>query len=238
MTNLPDGKDPRDLRASDHDRDRVAEVLRQAAGDGRLTLDELEDRLTAVYAAKTYGELEPITRDLPIGGSSGSSAAAPAMSPGVPAADRVGGRPTSSVGIGIMGGFSRKGTWVAPRAFTGVVFWGGGEIDLREARFAEAEVTIRVFAIMGGVGVIVPEDAEVDVRGIGIMGGFDDRASGPGAPGAPRIVITGLAFWGGVGVERKPPRSELKRRKQERRQQQIDDKQRRRRLERGKEFTD
>lgn len=229
MTNLPDGTDPRDLRASDHDRDRVAEVLRQAAGDGRLTLDELDERLSAVYAAKTYGELEPITRDLPIGGP---PAAAPAVSPGATAAERIGGRPTSSVGIGIMGGFSRKGTWVAPRSFTAVAFWGGGEIDLREARFAEPEVTIQAFAVMGGVSVIVPEDAEVDVRGIGIMGGFDDRASGAGAPGAPRIVITGLAFWGGVSVERKPTRSELERRKQERKRQ-LKEERRRQRLERG-----
>jgi hypothetical protein len=234
MTNLPDGNDPRDLRASDHDRDRVAEVLRQAAGDGRLTLEELDERLTAVYAAKTYGDLEPITRDLPIGGP---PAAAPAMAPAVPAAGRIGGRATSSVGVGIMGGFSRRGTWVAPRAFTAVAFWGGGEIDLREARFAEPEVTIRAFAVMGGVNVIVPEDAEVDVQGIGIMGGFDDRASGAGAPGAPRIVVTGVAFWGGVGVERKPTRGELKRRKQERRQQ-IRDEERRHRLERGDEATD
>lgn len=217
MANLPDGKDPRDLRASDHDRDRVAEVLRQAAGDGRLTLDELDERLSAVYAAKTYGELEPITRDLPIGGR-------PAVSPDPSAAGRIGGRPTSSAAIAIMGGFSRKGAWVAPRAFTAVAFWGGGEIDLREARFAEPEVTIRAFAVMGGVNVIVPEDAEVDVRGIGIMGGFDDRAGGPGAPGAPRIVVTGLAFWGGVGVVRKPTRDELRRRRQERR-----------RLERGED---
>jgi hypothetical protein len=233
MTNLPEGKDPRDLRASDHDRDRVAEVLRQAAGDGRLTLDELDERLTAVYAAKTYGELEPITRDLPIGGP---PAAGPAMSPEAPAADRIGGRPTSSVGVGIMGGFSRKGTWVAPRAFTAVAFWGGGEIDLREARFAEPEVTIRAFAVMGGVNVIVPEDVTVDVRGIGIMGGFDDRASGAGSPGAPRIVVTGVSFWGGVGVLRKPTRSELKRRKQERRQQVREE--RRQRLERGEEPAD
>src|SRR6266545_2975409 len=214
MTNLPDGNDPRDLRASDHDRDRVAEVLRQAAGDGRLTLEELDERLSAVFSAKTYGELEPITRDLPIGAP---PASAPAVSPNTsldaPAAGRIGGRPTSSVGIGIMGGFSRKGPWVAPENFTAVVFWGGGDIDLREARFAEREVTIWAFAVMGGVNVTVPEDAEVDVQGIGIMGGFDDRASGPGAPGAPRIIVKGLAFWGGVGVERKPPRGELKRRK-------------------------
>lgn len=231
MTNLPDGKDPRDLRASDHDRDRVAEVLRQAAGDGRLTLDELDERLTAVYTAKTYGDLEPITRDLPIGGPAAAAPVVPAASPNV-AADRIGGRPTSSVAIAIMGGFSRKGAWVAPRVFTAVTFWGGGEIDLREARFAEPEVEIRVFAVMGGVNVIVPEDVEVDVRGIGIMGAFDDRASGAGAPGAPRVVVTGLAFWGGVGVERKAPRGELKRRKQERKRQ-LAEEQRLPPLERG-----
>src|SRR5919205_1057067 len=101
MTNLPEGTDPRELRASDHDRDRVAEVLRQAAGDGRLTLEELDERLSAVYAAKTYGELEPITRDLPIGTQ--SSAPAPQQGP----AGRFGGEATSSVAVGIMGGFSR-----------------------------------------------------------------------------------------------------------------------------------
>ena len=57
------------LRASDADRERVAEVLRQAAGDGRLTLEELDERLDAVYAAKTYAELEPVTRDLPQSGT-------------------------------------------------------------------------------------------------------------------------------------------------------------------------
>ncbi|HEU5160301.1 MAG TPA: DUF1707 domain-containing protein [Streptosporangiaceae bacterium] len=223
MTNLPEGIDPRDLRASDHDRDRVAEVLRHAAGDGRLTLDELEERLSAVYAAKTYGDLEPITRDLPIGAP---PAAAPATAPDAPFAGRIGGRPTSSIAIGIMGGFTRRGGWTVPPVFTAVAFWGGGEIDLREARFAEREVTIRVFAVMGGVNVIVPEHTEVVVRGIGIMGGFDDRASGAGEAGAPRIVVTGVAFWGGVGVVRKPTRGELRRRKQELREE-------RRRLERG-----
>jgi len=227
MTNLPEGTDPRELRASDHDRDRVAEVLREAAGDGRLSLDELDERLGAVYSAKTYGELEPITRDLPIGAAPAPPAVA---SSARPAAERIGGAPTSSFAVGIMGGFSRKGSWVAPRDFTAVAFWGGGEIDLREARFAEREVTIRAFALMGGVQVIVPEDAEVDVQGIGIMGGFDDRASGPGGPGAPRIVVKGVAFWGGVGVERKPTRSELKRRKQ-----QVKEARRRQRLEPGGE---
>src|ERR1043165_1067176 len=64
-SNVPEPIDPRHLRVSDSERDAVAEQLRIAAGDGRLGLDELEDRIAAVYQAKTYAELEPITRDLP-----------------------------------------------------------------------------------------------------------------------------------------------------------------------------
>ncbi|UGS37823.1 DUF1707 SHOCT-like domain-containing protein [Capillimicrobium parvum] len=53
-----------DLRASDADREAVANQLRTASEDGRLDVDELDDRLAKVYAAKTYGELEPLTADL------------------------------------------------------------------------------------------------------------------------------------------------------------------------------
>ena len=53
------------MRISDADRNKVAEVLREAAGDGRIDFDELDERLEATYAAKTYAELVPITHDLP-----------------------------------------------------------------------------------------------------------------------------------------------------------------------------
>jgi Domain of unknown function (DUF1707) len=202
----------REMRVSDTERDHVASILRDAAGDGRLDLEELDERLTAVYAAKTYADLEPITHDLP----STPSAAA------VPRGDRIGGTPTSSVGVGVMGGFQRKGTWVVPDTFTAVAFWGGGQLDLREARFSAPEVTIRAFAVMGGIEIIVSEDAEVHVSGVGIMGGFDHRASGVGTPGAPRIIVTGLAFWGGVSVERKPSDEELQRRKLERKRERLE----------------
>jgi hypothetical protein len=209
----------REMRISDAERDNVASILREAAGDGRLDLQELDERLDAVYAARTYGDLEPITRDLP----------ATSVTPAVARTDRiVGGTPTSTVGVGIMSGFERKGPWVVPETFNAVAFWGGGQLDLREARFSGPQVTIRAWAVMGGIEIIVPEDAEVHVSGIGIMGGFDHRASGVGAPGAPRIIVTGLAFWGGVSVQRKPSDAELKRRKKERQQQKLE---RRRQLE-------
>lgn len=207
MTNLPER---REMRISDAERDSAASILRDAAGDGRLDLEELDERLSAVYAAKTYGDLEPITRDLPSG---------PSPAPAAPRGDRIGGKPTSSNAIAIMSGFERKGPWVVPDTFNSVAFWGGGQLDLREARFAGPEVTIRAVAIMGGIEILVPEDAEVHVNGIGVMGGFDHRASGVGAPGAPRIIVTGVAFWGGVSVERRPSDEELKRRKLERKRE-------------------
>lgn len=205
MTDVPER---REVRISDADRDRVAAILREAAGEGRLDLEELDERITAVYAAKTYGDLEPITRDLPT----------PVTPPAPVRGDRFGGTPGSSVAIGIMSGFQRRGVWAVPEEYTAVAFWGGGQLDLREARFAAPQVTIRAFAVMGGIEILVPEDAEVHVNGIGVMGGFDHRAAGVGGPGAPRIVITGFAFWGGVAVQRRATDAELERRRLERKQ--------------------
>ncbi len=55
----------RDVRASDADRDAVVERLRRALGQGRLTMAEFDERAAAAYAAKTHGELNVLTRDLP-----------------------------------------------------------------------------------------------------------------------------------------------------------------------------
>ncbi len=199
MTNPPLPADRRHLRVSDADRDQVAEVLREAAGQGRLTLDELDQRLDQAYAAKTYADLDMVTYDLP---ASGAPAPAPGMAGAYPD-PRIGGTPSSKMSIAIMSGARRSGQWVVPSTYVAFAFMGGIELDLREARFSEREVTIQAYAWMGGVSIYVPEDIEVDVSGIAFMGGFDHRASGPGAPGAPRVKILGFAVMGGVDVRRK-----------------------------------
>ena len=56
--------DPR-IRASDADRDRVAEALREHHATGRLTLEEFQDRLDRAFAAKTLGDLDELVSDLP-----------------------------------------------------------------------------------------------------------------------------------------------------------------------------
>jgi hypothetical protein len=203
MSTSPAVPDPQRLRASDADRERVAEKLREAAGDGRLTMDELDERLDAVYAAKTYAELEPITDDLPAGGS-GYAPAPSASTAG--AVRQYGGDATSHSAVAIMGGFSRKGDWVVPKTFSAFMLMGGGEIDMRDARFSESEVSIHVVAIMGGCEITVPEDATVHVTGVGIMGAFDHSVAGSGRAGGPVINVSGVAVMGGVEVKRRAPR--------------------------------
>ncbi|MCQ9135538.1 DUF1707 SHOCT-like domain-containing protein [Streptomyces hilarionis] len=209
-----------DLRASDADRERVAEVLRDALAEGRLDMAEFEERLEETYKARTYRELAPVTRDLPGAG---------VVPPPVvslhkePARDGrwdgriAGGEGAPSWAVAVMSGFQRTGRWTVPRRLNCVAFWGGGEIDLREADFSAGEVEINCVAIMGGVQIVVPPGVEVVVRGIGVMGGFDQRESGvPGDPGGPRVVVTGFAFWGGVGIERKKTRAARQQEKRDR----------------------
>ncbi|MDT8909564.1 DUF1707 domain-containing protein [Amycolatopsis sp. PS_44_ISF1] len=202
---------PDQLRASDADREQIAQVLHHALAEGRITITELEERLTTVYAAKTVGELKPVTADLPVGATP-STALEPAMTRALGLPDsRVGGHPGSTLSVAVMAGAQRKGSWVLPAQHTSVAFWGGAEIDLRAARFAEKHSTITAVAIMGGVEITVPDDIHVEVTGIGVMGGFtleDQSGARPAPPTAPTVTVNGLAFWGGVVVHRKPAERE------------------------------
>ena len=213
----PAAPEPRDMRAADADRERVANVLREAAGDGRLSMDELDERLDAVYAAKTYAELEPITRDLP--GSGAATAPAPSAAPSpVPAGDpaRFGGVAGSQREVAVLSGIDRRGDWTVPKDFTAVLVLGGAQIDMREARFAGREVTINVVAILSGCEIIVPADATVHINGVGILGAFDNAGGSGGSPDGPVITIEGVAFLSGVSVQRKPTLDASRRARQRR----------------------
>jgi hypothetical protein len=207
MTDSPDHRP--ELRISDTDRDRAAEVLREAHAQGRITVDELDERLTSVYSAKTEADLVPVTRDLPATRGPGSAA----MDPRTPARGRIGGTPRFSMSLAILGGASRDGAWVVPPEYKAVATLGGIKLDMTDSTFAEAETIIKAYAVLGGMEITVPEDAEVDVGAIGIMGGVDHGGEGPGVPGGPRIRIVGVAVMGGIEVKRarpkRPRRTEL-----------------------------
>jgi hypothetical protein len=191
-------RDPALLRVSDEDRHKVAEILRQAAGEGRLDLDELDERLESAYAAKTYADLVPITADLPLRGS--EHLPGPAASPAAPAARH-------ETTLAFMGGSSRKGLWEVGATHTAFAMWAGITLDLRESRFTSRETVIYANAIWAGIDIIVNEHTHVIVDGIGIMGGFEqarDKVAPAVGPESPVVRVKGIALMAGVSVQRKP----------------------------------
>jgi hypothetical protein len=193
-------RDPSTLRVSDEDRHKVAEVLRQAAGEGRIELDELDERLEAAYGAKTYGDLVPITADLPGPGTGRAVSPRPSATPPLPAS-----RHESS--FSIMGDCTRKGVWEVPAKHNAFSLMGGVTLDLREARFTARETVIEAYAIMAGIDIVVNAHTQVIVEGIGIMGAFNEaRPKVPAeiGPDSPVVRVKGLALMAGVDVKRKP----------------------------------
>jgi hypothetical protein len=180
-------------RASDAEREATVTRLREAAAEGRLTVEELAERIDAAYAASTIDELEPLTADLPaVAGSS-------------PMSVEGGGGGTSFV-LGILGAGDRRGRWRVAQKVTVINVLGGADLDLREATFAAQDVTITVNCFMGGAQITVPPHVNVIMEGTGIMGGY----SGPGTrvpakldATSPTVRVRGVAIWGGVSVERK-----------------------------------
>lgn len=199
--------DPRDLRCSDADREKVAEALRSATADGRIDLDEMRERLERAYAARTYRELEPLLADLP--GAGGAPLPAlrsawglePSRAGGSP--DRIGGVATSGSAVAVMSGTARSGTWVVPESFTALAVMGEVTLDLREARFEAAAVTVTAVAIMGGIKIVAPPDIAVRVDGIGVMGAFEGSRETSESDHQVSVRITGLALMGAVEVKRR-----------------------------------
>ncbi|WP_262851252.1 DUF1707 SHOCT-like domain-containing protein [Mumia quercus] len=196
------------MRVSDADREQVAEMLRTAAGEGRIDTDELDERLGAAYSAKTFADLAPLVEDLP-----GTPPYAPPLpvspAPTTQPAQRTnaidprGGR-QSETGVAIMSGYERRGDWLVPQHLTVTAVMGGAHLDTRRARFSGPEVTITVNAVMGGAEIVVAPTTRVVMEGIGIMGGFSGpRDDSEVRPDAPTLRVKGVAFWGGVTVSRK-----------------------------------
>jgi hypothetical protein len=182
-------------RAAETDRIQVAQLLTDAAAQGRLQMSDYEDRLTKAYAAKTYDELDQLRSDLI--GSSVNSQRGGVTKPA-----------PSMLLLAIMSAFERRGRWNVPKKLTTFALWGGGVIDLRYADFTSTDVEINATSIMGGQTILLPPEVNVEIKGHGVMGGFDHNVDGEGTPGAPTVRIRGFSLWGGVGVRRKPRKAQ------------------------------
>jgi hypothetical protein len=186
------------LRASDADRDRAASVINNALAEGRLTAEEHSDRLDAIYAAKTHGELVPVLDDLPAAGTAPAPFPTSARTQVTPA-----GRGSRIVAI--FGGASRKGVWHPEPHMQIVTVFGGAELDFRQAVLPGQEVTVHATTVLGGLEIVVPPEMRVIDNGVAILGGREVAGDSPesAAEGAPVLRIEGTCVLGGVEVKRK-----------------------------------
>ena len=190
------------MRISDAERDQVAEILRDAAGEGRLDLVEVDERLNAVYSAKTYADLEPIVADLPAGAGGLSSpaptgAVAPRHTPTGPA-----GPPLKLKAKG--DSLVRKGDWTVPHRIEIDARFGSTKLDFREARITTPVVEVWVDASWGGADIILPEGAtaEVDIDS-SWFGSVRSDVDSIRRSDATHFVITGAAQGGALRVRHK-----------------------------------
>ncbi|MFI1199280.1 DUF1707 domain-containing protein [Streptomyces sp. NPDC020883] len=186
-----------DMRASDADRDRIAEILREALAEGRLDAEEHAERIDAVYRAKTVGELEPVVRDLPAAARRPEPGAEPyAYGPGGPVPDQN--------LVAIFSAANRKGRWRVPPRINAVAIFGSVEIDLTEAVFPQQRVQINVTSVLGSVEIRVPENVTLRSSGSGILGSFEVEAHDAEDGNAPEVDVNGFTLLG--SVEAKPKR--------------------------------
>ncbi|WP_328536952.1 DUF1707 SHOCT-like domain-containing protein [Streptomyces sp. NBC_00344] len=194
---------PVGIRASDADRDRIADILRDALAEGRLDSDEHAERIESVYRAKTLAELEPLVQDLPAAGARRE----PAAGVYAPAADDPDTPVTAENLVAIFSSSTRKGRWRIGRRTNAFSLFGSVEIDLTEALFEQRLTVINATAIFGSVDIRVPENITLRGSGTGIFGTFGVVTLESENPQAPVVVVNGSAVFG--SIEARPKRGKL-----------------------------
>lgn len=190
MTNAtgPDRAPEIEQRVSDAERDQVAAVLAEAFSTGRLSPVEHTERLAAAYGAKTYGDLAPLTRDLP----EVSPGAAP---PAALARQRI-----RAIGSKV----NRRGKVPLGRTTELTATFGALIVNLRDAVFPGREIVLEVGALCGKMYVFVPENAYVIDEGEALFAkrSVSGGAAGDGDGSGPVIRITGRALFSKVLILR------------------------------------
>ena len=201
-----------DLRASDAEREQTAETLRRAMGEGRLTVEELEDRLKAAYTAPTVRELELLVADVTVPDRVARPVVSPARASGLTVREGPGG---DRWVVSIMGGSDRRGRWRIGSRCTVLNIMGGSDIDLNDVELSDRVTELNVYSVMGGGDIWVPDGVEVEISNLAIMGGNDVEPADDVAPhGGPVIRIRMVSIMGGCDVHRGRKLSKAERRRQ------------------------
>jgi Domain of unknown function (DUF1707) len=215
---MTDGElSPLTLRASDAERERATELLREAMTSGRLSVDELDDRVRLVLGARTRAELERLVEDVlvplddhhPIGAA--PSVARPSVVRGETGTRRI---------LAILGGSKRTGRWRLAASCSVLNVLGGSELDLTEVELTEDNVELRVVSVLGGAEITFPVGMNVEVSEVAILGGNEiEIADAEPDPGGPVVHLRVISILGGAEVRRGPKLTRKQRKEHERSQQ-------------------
>lgn len=202
--------------ALDKVRQATIDRLCERFAEDRLSMRDFERRLDLAHRATTTRQLAalvagfpPTTRQSAAAGPAPATSAHPTLLENVVPPERV---PARQFMAGVLGASTRSGAWIAPREIHALALMGGVELDFREAAFGPGVTEVTVFALWGGVDVIVPPGLQVECNGVGILGGFErkpdelaDASVASSDPGSPVLRVNGVALMGGVDVSTRLP---------------------------------
>jgi len=181
-----------ELRASHEDRDRVVELLRVSAGDGRLTAEELDERLELAMTARTYGELARLVADLP---AAGSVVSAPAP------------RVKDVVRIDTGSGHTvRNGRWIVPQRIEARIRSGQLKLDFTQAVIAQPSLQLDADVRSGRMLLITKPGIVVDTDDVVVRSGHV-RVRAPWGHDVPEVLRIEVSGKVGSGnFDARPPR--------------------------------
>lgn len=196
--------------ALDRQREATIAMLCEHFALDHLPAGDLEHRIDRAHAARTVDDLRALLANLPALADQ-------------PARLDIADLETSQAIVAIMGGAERSGAWIPARTIRVFSLMGGAVLDFREVPLPRGTINVEVYAVMGGVEILVPPGIRVSCEGTGIMGAFEQKAGNSVSADLSEVTlrITGIALMGGVEVvERLPGESAgdaRRRRKEEKR---------------------
>lgn len=174
-----------DRRVSDREREQALTILAEAAGDGRITLEEHAERAAAAWSARMRSELDALLDDLdeaPVWAAS--------LSPGADLR-------------AVLGNESRKGRWIVPRVLRATSVLGDCHIELQDALLSSDRTVIEATAILGSVTVFIPAGVNVVLTGSAVLGAKSSRPASTPRSATPLIEVRCKVVMGSVTV--RPP---------------------------------
>ncbi|WP_245537724.1 LiaF domain-containing protein [Sediminispirochaeta smaragdinae] len=183
-------------------RERVVEQLKLNFAHNNIEVDEFERRVSLAHESDDRQVLGNLIRDLPVLRDEENQEYSSSV------AWNNGRVKRDDTMLALLSGVERRGPWSPARNTRVLALMGGVDLDFTDAKFPPGTTEIEIVCLLGGVEMVVPEGVNVDISGIPLIGGFENKMEYDYYPDGPTLKIRGFALLGGVEV--RPPRKRKK----------------------------